>query len=249
MTREKNLEERSTSALIMLTAKAAEGCESCLEGYKRMASTAGVSEKDINFAISIGRRTHKQLLNASSQKVLSKEDLLASQADATMEIVKGKEAEDYYEQVLQDENVRVLDKHFKALGYTPVENARGMAKLIQGERECVQAYLPYQLNKDRFGWIDFHTGRAGVDLVGAFADLSKQDIANGEPLTIDSVIVEDNLVVSGHACDTNSFFNNLEICCGPSAVSCITAGPAWWACAVTVCGVCATIACFQAGCC
>lgn len=244
---EKNQQERYTSSLIMLTAKAAEGCTSCVEGYKRVAMEAGMSSKDIELAISAGRRAHQKMLAANDAP--SSTQTLAAESDAKIELVEGKEAEEFFQQVMLDKNVQVLDAYFQSQGYKPVNKERGMARLQLAERTCTQGYLPYHLDDTHFSWIDYHLGQLGVDLVGVSVDLTKKDnLAEGQ-LPCESVIVQQGQVVSGHACDMNSFWNCLFAGCGPSAVGCLTTGPGWWACAVTLCGVTATICCFEAGCC
>jgi hypothetical protein len=244
--REKTQTERYAAALIMLTSKAAEGCTSCLEGYKRMAIKAGVSQKDIDFAIAQGTRSQRQLLTRMPN---DNTNMLSLHKDASIEIVAGKEVDSFFDDVFTNADVQILDTHFRSLGYKLLSTHRGMAKLKMADRICTQGYFPYQLDDRHFSWIDYHIGQAGVDLIGVTADLTHMDTTEDSLPTIESFIVQQGQVTPGHACNTNSFWNCLLTCCGPSGVGCITAGPGWWACAVTVCGVCATVCCFQAGCC
>jgi hypothetical protein len=124
-----------------------------------------------------------------------------------------------------------------------------MARLKLGDRRCAEAYLPYQLDERRFGWIDYRLGDSGPDIVAITVDLDRADAIAAGNIVQESLIVQDGRVVDGHACDMNSFWNNLYWCCGPSALGCLATGPFWWACATFICGGCAVMACFWAGCC
>ncbi|MBE3561168.1 MAG: carboxymuconolactone decarboxylase family protein [Ktedonobacteraceae bacterium] len=247
----KSIDDVRTSALIMLTAKAAEGCSSCLEGYKRAAEKAGATQGEINFAIAAGMR-------AKATNELSNSDDETVQQKAQAILLHGNDKENFLQQVTTNTDVRVLDRFFHAQGYKLVEAAREVAQYEMGDRTCTGAYLPYVLddNKDRFAWIGYNVGQRGEDIVGVVADLSTLKSISG-PTTVlapeqfiqASYIVENGAVVPGHACDTNCFWNNLWPTCGGCLVGCLMSGPGWIACTVTCCGGNATVWCFWCGCC
>jgi hypothetical protein len=247
--REKDQEERYAASLIMLTAKATEGCTPCLDGYKRMALAAGVPQKEMDFAIATGQRVHRNML-AGVRNNQAPQNVEGAESEPQYELIVGDEAGAFFQQVLEDEKVQQLDAYFRAQGYQPVEDARGLARLQFADRICTEAYVPYQLDETHFSWIDYHQGRSGVDLVGVTVDLAKKDMLADGRLPYESVIVQGNQVVAGHACDMGSFWYCLATCCGPSAVTlCLFAGPGWWTCAFGICGGCAVYCCFNVGCC
>jgi AhpD family alkylhydroperoxidase len=235
----KSVDDRRLSAVIMLTAKAAEGCEPCLAGYKRAAQEAGASQRDIDLALAAGARAQQQ----------RPADATPDHPDASLEVVGGPEADAFFKAALANDSVHKLEAELLARGYRPVEAARGMARLRLGQKRAIEAYLPYELDADHFGWIDFKLVEGGTDIVAMTVDLTLRDqVAAGRPIH-DSLIVQDGTVVQGHECDGNNFWDHLLYCCGPGAFYCIGTGPFWWACVTTVCGFCAILACWSSGCC
>ncbi|GCE46361.1 AhpD family alkylhydroperoxidase [Thermosporothrix hazakensis] len=247
----KTLEDRRTSALIMLTAKAAEGCHSCLEGYKRVAQNAGATEQEIRFALAAGMRARENVAQAQQADK-------TQQRDATAILLRGKEKEQFLQRATMHTGVLLLDRYFQSHGYIPVPEAQEVAYYVMGDKICTGAYIPYQLkgDEDRFAWIGYNVSQKGEDLVSVMADLSVLKalpdptcVAAPEQCIQASYIVEEGQVIAGHACDTNCFWNNLWPTCSGCLVGCLMSGPGWIPCTVTCCGGNATVWCFWCGCC
>ena len=249
----KTQEEIRTSTLIMLTGKAAEGCSPCLNGYKRAAEEAGATQKEINFAITVGERVaaNKRLEEGISHApVDNKSSISQTSAGA---LIKGDLKDQFIQKATEDDHVAILDEHFRKRGYQPLESSREAIHYQSGERTCTEVHLPYTLNGDinRQSWISYHLGQSGVDLVGVVTDFTQRElIASGErSLVQESFIVQDGEVVPGHACDTNCVLSKAEDFCGGTVAACLIDPPTFIPCIVTFCGAATAFFCFECGCC
>jgi AhpD family alkylhydroperoxidase len=247
----KTKEEMRSSTLIMLTAKAAEDCSPCIEGYKKAALEAGATDREIDFALAIGKRIVANLrLEQSGQPADSQR--LSAQTNASM-LVKGEVKEQFIQQAISDENVDKLDAYFRSRGYLPLESSRETIRYQSGDRACTEVHLPYTLGGDvnQQSWISYHVGKGEVDLVGVVADFrQKERIANGERSLIqESFIVKDGAVVPGHACDTNCVLSKAEDFCGGTVAVCLADPPTFIPCIITFCGAATAFFCFECGCC
>lgn len=251
----KTIEELRTSSLIMVTAKAAEGCSPCLEGYKKAALEAGATEKEIQFAISVGTRAYTNVTSLAGTGAASKAQAQPKlEMTGTVTVMQGEEKEQFLQEAFSNENVRTLDAYFRNRGFLPLETSRYVSHHEADGLTSMEAYIPYTIDEDHFSWIYYHSSDRGIDLVGGVADLTeKEKVRAGllppADLIKESLIVQGGAVVAGHACDLGCLWNQWLDCCGPGAIWCLTSGPDWPFCVSAFCGVCATWFCFRCGCC
>ncbi len=247
--------ERRTSALIMVTAKAAEGCSPCLDGYKRIAEESGASQQEIEFAIMAGQRVYTNAASGTIAMVNASADSpTVLPVDAKSKIIEGEIREQFLQEALAYEDVHLLDAYFRNRGYQPLETSRYVIEYQLEGRVCTEAYIPYTIDADHFSWVSYHRGELGIDLVGIIADMTQKDqvLARTLPagdLLKESFIIQDGVVVAGHACDGGCLWNQWLDCCGVAGIGCLLSGPDWPFCVSVYCGICATWFCFRCGCC
>lgn len=252
MTRARDSKKIRHDALCMARSKLREGCEGCAAGYLALARQHGATEGEIEHVHSeAGQVSRRDLLTkvaAVSAIVMASSLLpagaLADSRHATgITPLQGDQLHPLVGAAMRNPDARLIRSYIERHGFRPsMPHSRGAIR-SDGSEMVTLVFTAQDGSKDHalVAWSKTVTGEERVqgDVIHYLRDSGPTDNLEAASRYIKTTglsVVNGRIVVVDDY--WSCFWKALIGCCGPGAIGCLWAGPAWLECVYAVCGFC-----------
>lgn len=252
MTRARDSKKIRHDALRMAHTKLREGCEGCVAGYLALARQHGATDEEVESVLSrTGDLSRRELLikavAASCALVVGSVLPTAALADsnraAGITPLQGDQLHPLFGTAMRNTDVHLLHSYIEQHGFRlSMPHSRGAVR-PDGSEMLTLVFKANDRSKDHalIAWARTATGTERVqgDIIHYLQDSGPISSLQAASLFIKTTglsVVNGQIVVVDDY--WSCFWKALVGCCGPGAIACLWAGPAWLECVYAVCGFC-----------
>lgn len=252
MTRARDSKKIRRDALRMARTKLQEGCEGCAAGYLALARQHGATDGEVEQVLSqSGELSRRELLTkvAALSSALVAGTFLPATAPADAKnttgitSLRGAQLHPFVGAAVRNPDTRLVRSYIERHGFRlSIPHSHGAIR-PDGSEMLALVFTATDASKDHalIAWSRTATGQERVqgDIIHYLRDsgptnsleaASKYIKTTGLSVENGQIVVVDDY--------WSCFWKALVGCCGPGAIGCLWAGPAWLECVYAVCGFC-----------